>query len=144
MTDAVVMPPEGNIARAFAHESIIPSALLVEQTKVEKGHRRINYHKFTHHDTKFNLASDYLQSHCHEKCIILNVGWSYTPKFSWRSYTIGLLAKTEARLAIFYVDFEYRGHSTKELDIMEIPKVDMNVLKDAIDELQSVVNNDLK
>jgi hypothetical protein len=40
-------------------------------------------------------------------CIILNDDdGAFTPDpFSWRSFTIGLVAQTEARLGIFYVDF---------------------------------------
>ncbi|MGH9980701.1 MAG: hypothetical protein ACRD6U_04000 [Nitrososphaeraceae archaeon] len=64
---------------------------------------------------------------------------AFTPDaFSWRSFTIGLLAQTEARLGIFYVDFtkfenDYYG-------ILKIPTVDKNKLNEAINKLEEVIN----
>jgi hypothetical protein len=62
-----------------------------------------------------------------------------------QSYTIGLLAKTEAQLSIFYSDFAYpAGDGTKDPIITKIPNVDKNILIDTIIELENVVSNEIK
>ena len=94
--------------------------------------------EFLDHGVKFAKAFDYLQDNGSSECIVLNDEGSYTPDaYSWKSFTIGLLPQTKARLGIFYVDFT---KSENEYDIMEIPKVDKNKLINAINKLEEVID----
>lgn len=94
--------------------------------------------EFLNHNTKFRKAFDYLQDIGYSKCIILNDEGSFSPDaFSWKSFTIGLLAETEARLGIFYVDF-IKSENDKYY-LLKIPKVDSNKLNEAIDKLELVI-----
>ena len=52
-----------------------------------------------------------------------------------------LIAETEARLGIFYVDFFDLQNNKNKYNIMKIPNINENKLKDAINELENVVNN---
>ncbi len=52
-----------------------------------------------------------------------------------------LIAETEARLGIFYVDFFDLQNNKDKYDIMKISNVNDNKLKDAINELENIVNN---
>lgn len=81
--------------------------LLLKESQTVDGKYLIKYRDvFRSHDFKFNKAFDYLQYDGYGRCIILNDDGAFTPDpFSWRSFTIGLVAQTEARLGIFYVDF---------------------------------------
>ena len=83
--------------------------LLLKESLIVDGKYIIKYRDgFRSHEFKFNKAFNYLQNNGYGKCIILNDDddGAFTPDaFSWRSFTIGLVAQTEARLGMFYVDF---------------------------------------
>jgi hypothetical protein len=95
---------------------------------------------FLSHSFKFCKVFDYLQNNGYGECIVLNNNGSFTPDaFSWKSFTIGLLAQTQARLGIFYIDFTKSEHNN-EYDIMEIPDVDQNKLNEDIYKLNMIIN----
>lgn len=53
--------------------------------------------KFTNHRTKFGLSFDYLQQNRHRQCIILDGSGGFSPNgFSWRGFSLGLLADFES------------------------------------------------
>jgi hypothetical protein len=82
-----------------------------------------------------------LQGRNYNNCILLNDEGSFSPEsFSWRSFTIGLIPKTEARLSIFYIDFIYTKEGTNNIDIMKIPLIDVEILRKGINELESAIN----
>jgi len=116
--------------------------LLLDNSKLKDGKGKINYEKeFVKHEIKFAKAFDYLQERNYNTCIVLNDEGSYSPEsFSWRSFTIGLIPKTEARLSIFYVDFVYTNEDTKNIAIMKNPLIDVKILRKAINELESAIN----
>ena len=114
--------------------------LLLKESQTVDGKYIIKYRDgFRSHDFKFNKAFDYLQNNGYGKCIILNYDDdAFTPDaFSSRSFTIGLVAQTEARLGIFYVDFTKSENNNYE--IMKIPTVDQNKLNEAINKLEEVI-----
>ena len=115
--------------------------LLLDESKLQSGKGKLNYrYEFVSHEVKFAKAFDYLQAHNYNKCIVLNDEGSFSPEsFSWRSFTIGLIPKTEARLSIFYVDFVYT-QGFNNIDIMKIPLIDVGILRKAIDELENAIN----
>ena len=115
--------------------------LLLKESQTVDGKYIIKYRDgFRSHDFKFNKAFYYLQNNGYGKYIILNDDDSaFTPDaFSSRSFTIGFLAQTEARLGIFYVDFTKSENDNYE--IMKIPTVDQNKLNEAINKLEEVIN----
>jgi hypothetical protein len=115
--------------------------LLLKESQTVDGKYIIKYRDgFRSHDFKFNKAFDYLQNNGYGKCIILNYDDdTFTPDvFSSRSFTIGLVAQTEARLGIFYVDFTKSENNNYE--IMKIPTVDQNKLNEAINKLEEVID----
>ena len=57
----------------------------------------------------------------------------------WRDAVVGLLADFEARLSIFYTDFKHKVNNY--MGMIKVPNVDRNMLQNAIDELEKVVNN---
>jgi hypothetical protein len=115
--------------------------LLLERSKPQNGLHKIPYrNQFTYHNVKFTLALDYFEEHGFEKCKVLNNEGSFSTKsYSWRSFTQGLLAKTEARLSIFYTDFIYSSTERDVIEIMKTPSVDAITLSDAINELESAI-----
>ena len=117
--------------------------LLLEKIKKKNGRYNISYKKeFLNHSAKFSIALDYLQEHNYNKCIILNDEGGFSPNsFSWKGFTIGLLPKTKSRLSIFYTDFVYSHLKVNQIEIMKIPIVDGNILTDAINELETVINS---
>lgn len=116
--------------------------LLLDDSNVQSGKGKINYKdEFVCHEVKFGKAFDYLQGHNYNNCILLNDEGSFSPEsFSWRSFTIGLIPKTEARLSIFYVDFIYTSEVTDNIDIMKIPLIDVEILRKGINELENAIN----
>jgi hypothetical protein len=99
---------------------------------------------FVKHEVKFLLALDYFEKHGYDKCKVLNHEGSFSPKsYSWRSYSQGLLVQTEARLSIFYSDFEYSGINKDKdnIGVMKIPTVDSIILNEALHELGEVIKN---
>ena len=114
--------------------------LLLKESQIVDGKYIIKYRDgFRSIDYKFNKAFDYLQNDGYGRCIILNDDGAFTPDaFSWRSFTIGLVAQTEARLGIFYVDFTKSENDNYE--IMKIPTVDRNKLNEAINKLEEVID----
>jgi len=116
--------------------------LLLDDSRLKNGIGKINYKdEFVQHGVKFGKAFDYLQGHGYNNCIVLNNEGSFSRKsFSWRGFTIGLLPKTEARLSIFYVDFVYTNAGTNSFEIMKIPPIDVEVLGNAINELEIAIS----
>ena len=114
--------------------------LLLKESQTVDGKYIIKYRDgFRSHDFKFNKAFDYLQNDGYGKCIILNDDGAFTPDaFSWRSFTIGLLAQTEARLGIFYVDFTKAENENYE--ILKVPTVNPNKMNEAINKLEEVID----
>jgi hypothetical protein len=114
--------------------------LLLKESQTVDGKYIIKYRDgFRSHDFKLNKAFDYLQKYGHGKCIILNDYGAFTPDaFSWRSFTIGLLAQTEARLGIFYVNFTKSENDTYE--ILKVPTVNPNKMNEAINKLEEVID----
>jgi hypothetical protein len=108
---------------------------------LKDGKGKINYRdEFVSHEVKFAKAFDYLQERDYNNCIVLNNEGSFSPQsFSWRSFTIGLIPKTEARLSIFYVDFFYTNEDRDDIDIMKIPPIDEEVLSEGINEIESAI-----
>jgi hypothetical protein len=117
--------------------------LLLDNSNLLDGNGKINYRdEFVNHELKFGKAFDYLQARNYNNCIVLNDEGSYSPQsYSWRSYTIGLIPRTEARLSIFYVDFVYTNTGTNNIEIMKIPNIDVEILKKGISELESAIYN---
>ena len=118
--------------------------ILLNKSRLGKGGYIIKYSsEFTCHERKFAAAFDHLQENGYERCYILNNKGGFNPEgFSWRSFTIGLLADFEARLSVFYSDFEY--DEKKQLVMVKIPEVDREMLKNAIYELESAANSYFK
>lgn len=116
--------------------------LLLDNSKLIDRKGKINYRdEFVKHEIKFAKAFDYLQGRNYNNCIVLNDEGSFSPEsFSWRSFTIGLIPKTEARLSIFYIDFIYTKEGTNNIDIMKIPLIDVEILRKGINELESAIN----
>ena len=114
--------------------------LLLKESQTVDGKHIIKYRVgFRSHDFKFNKAFNYLQNDGYGRCVILNDDDAFTPDaFSCRSFTIGLVAQTEARLGIFYIDFTKSENDNYE--IMKIPTVDQNKLNEAIDKLEEVID----
>ena len=115
--------------------------LLLKESQTVDGKYIIKYREgFRSHVFKFNKALDYLQNNSYGKCIILNDEGAFTPdSFSWRSFTIGLVAQTEARLGVFYVDFTKSENDNYK--ILKIPSVNQNKLNEAINKLEEVIDN---
>jgi AbiV family abortive infection protein len=103
--------------------------------------RKVIYaEEFTNHEKKFQTAFDYLQNNGHEDCYVLNDEGDSSPKDSaWSDFNVGLLADFEARLSIFYSDFVYDVN--QNIVIQKPPAVDSEMLREAINKLESVVNN---
>ena len=98
--------------------------------------------EFVNHRIKFSKAFDYLQNNNSDECIALNDESSYTSDlYSWKNLSIELLAETEARLGIFYIDFTESKNDKDKYDISKIPNIDKTKLKDAINQLRHVINN---
>ena len=116
--------------------------LLLDNSRLKDGNGEINYNdEFVNHEIKFGKAFDYLQGHNYNNCIVLNDEGSFSPdSFSWRSFTIGLIPKTEARLSIFYVDFVYTNEDTKNINIMKNPLIDVEILRKGINELETALH----
>ena len=116
--------------------------LLLDDSKSEDNRYKVRYKdEFLNHNVKFGKALDYLQNHNYNNAIILNDegGFSST-SYSWRGYTIGLLPKTEARLSIFYADLIQDKEDINKFKIMNIPNINMEILKRAIGELEVALN----
>lgn len=64
----------------------------------------------------------------HPECI--NIGGSFSEKFSDISFTQALEARTKTRLGIFYIDFEY-NESNNATNIKKIPVVNEDKLRAA-------------
>lgn len=110
--------------------------LLLDDSKVQNNKYIIKYKKgFLEHGVKFSKALDYLQNHNYNNAIILNDEGSFSPtSCSWRSFTIGLLPRTEARLSIFYADLVEDENKNKS--IMKIPNINKEILNLALNELE--------
>jgi hypothetical protein len=125
----------------FALEEYGKLLILQSSPRVQANSNRIIHYasEFTDHDRKFEIAFDNLQKTRHEYCYVLNDKGGFSPKsFSWRSFTIGLLADTEARLSIFHSDL--KEDSEKGIVLQDIPYVLNDYLVRAIEELESVLD----
>lgn len=99
---------------------------------------RVEYRDaFLSHRKKFSKAHDCVIKFYHPECI--SIGGSFDESFSDTSFTQILEVQTEARLGIFYIDFEYDkfGTATK---IKKIPFVNETKLRNAIDGLEDVIS----
>lgn len=111
--------------------------LLVKGSKLPNNLYEINNDWFKTHKDKFPKAFDYLQENNHGQCIELTEGDFAFNDFYWRDFMIGLTADFAARLTIFYSDFI--PNSNNDIDVMEIPDVDRNILQSAIVELEKAI-----
>ena len=116
--------------------------LLLDNSKLQDGKGKINYNgEFVNHEIKFGKAFDHLQGHNYNNCIVLNDEGSFSAEsFTWRSFTIGLIPETAARLSIFYVDFVYTDEDAKNINIMKNPLINVEILINAINELKTALN----
>jgi hypothetical protein len=112
--------------------------LLVKESEVNNQYE-IKYEWFKTHKDKFPKSFDYLQQNNHSQCIALTEGDFVVSDFYWRDFMIGLLADFEARLSIFYTDFKHEDNRYKGMK--KVPDVDKNRLRNAIDELEKLVND---
>jgi hypothetical protein len=119
--------------------------LLLKRIRTKSGKCTVKYSKeFVNHNKKFETAFDYFQENNLEECLVINDEGSYSVKgHSWRSYTIGLMPDTQARLSVFYSDFKYAGEGRKDKDIVvqKIPTVSKEMLGKAINKLESDTRN---
>jgi hypothetical protein len=113
--------------------------LLLRNAKLINGKRRVLYSsEFTNHKIKFETAFDYFQGNGYNACIALTHGGFSTYGFSWKGFSVGLLANTEARLSIFYSDFVY--DDKQNIIIEKLPSVDVDLLLKADNELEKAIN----
>jgi hypothetical protein len=112
--------------------------LLLKECQVVNGKYIIKFRDgFRSHSVKFK-AFDHLQDNGSSECIVSNDGAFTSDAYSWRSYTIGLLEQTEARLGKFYVDFVQLENN--EYDISEFANVDRDKLINAINKFEEFIN----
>jgi hypothetical protein len=125
----------------YALEEFGKLLLLKDSVRVANNtKRKVKYaDKFTNHPKKFEIVLNHLQNTGHEYCYVLNNEGSLSPKsFTWKSINLGLIPDFEARTSIFYSDFTYDSNQNV---VVQRPKpVERNMLKNAINEFESVVN----
>lgn len=111
--------------------------LLVLKKSKQKGDKyAVKYsEKFLEHEVKFSTAFGYLRKHGHPECIILK--GSFSKKTFGDSFSHDIVADTEARLGIFYVDFECESDNATK--VKKIPYVNEAKLKAAIVGLEDVM-----
>jgi hypothetical protein len=99
----------------------------------------INYQgEFKEHGVKFSLAKNYLVND--PECT--NIGGSFSKKsFNGNSFAQELEVETEARLEVFYMDFNYDKNTDKVTAVKEIPYVNENKLRIAINKLEEIIRN---
>lgn len=128
----------------YALEELGKLQVLKASAKTANQYTVIYRDKFLSHGVKFSKAFDCVKNADHPECMYLTKGFS--PKsFSNDSFRLAFLAKTKARLGIFYIDFDYDKHIDNEKaitanKIKEIPSVDEDKLKRAIDGLEDMIN----
>lgn len=125
----------------FAVEEYGKLLLLQKSETVKTSNNRIiNYaSEFANHKKKIELALDDLQLKRHEECYVLNDEGGFDPRsFSWRGFTIGLLADDKARLAIFLRDLS--PPNDKPL-VQPMPRIEKANLSRAIEGLETVLNS---
>jgi hypothetical protein len=93
--------------------------------------------EFLWHGEKFPRAQNCVKKYYHPECI--NIGGSFSEKFSDISFTQALETDTKARLGIFYIDFEHDTSNTAT-KVKKISYVNEDKLKAAIDGLEDVIN----
>jgi hypothetical protein len=109
----------------------------LEVLKDASNSRRVEYRDmFLSHREKFFKAHDCVIRFYHPECI--SIGGSFSESFSDTSFTQFLEAETDARLGIFYIDFEYDKFDTAT-KVKKIPFVNETKLKNAIDGLEDVM-----
>ena len=92
---------------------------------------------FLSHREKFLKAHDCVKKFNHPECI--NIGGSFSEAFSGLSFTEALEAETDARLGIFYIDFEY-DKSNVATKVKKVPFVNVSKLRSALDGLEDVID----
>ena len=116
--------------------------LLLNESQTVDGKYIIKYRDgFRSQDFKLNKAFDYLLNNGYGKFMILNndnLAASTLDAFSSKSFTIELVAQTEARLGIFSIDFTKSENNNYE--IMKIPTVDQNKLNETISKLEEIID----
>jgi hypothetical protein len=109
---------------------------VLKNTPPINGNHTINYRReFVRHPVKFPLAFNYLKNNNYDKCLELSEGGYDYNGFVSEAFEIQLSADFETRLLIFYSDFDSDG------SIAELPPVDSNLLREAIDGLEMATAN---
>jgi hypothetical protein len=114
--------------------------LLLRDCKIVNDKYVIKYrNEFVNHQVKLWKAYDYLQHNNSHECIVLDEvdNYSTSSSYAWKKF----LAITEGVLGIFYSDFSISKKNNYKYEIMKIPKIDKNNLKDAINEFENVIVN---
>ena len=114
--------------------------LLLKNSKIVNGKYVIKYrNEFINHQVKLWKAYNYLQSKNSYECIVLydEENYSTSDSYAWKKF----LSASERVLGIFYSDFSISKKNNKKYEIMKIPKIDRNNLKDAINEFENVIVN---
>ncbi len=108
--------------------------LVLHDTEKVNGKHRVNYaNKFTRHSKKFKCAARYLEAHGYDDCLVL--GGGFDPRgFDSKGFITAMLADFDSRLSIFYSDFNEDG------SIVELPSVESDTLRKAIDTLEIATN----
>jgi hypothetical protein len=122
----------------YALEELGKLEVLKDAVKTGNQYTVIYRDKFLCHGVKFSKAFDCVKKFNHPECMYLTKGFSPF-SFSNDSFRLALLAKTKARLGIFYIDFDYDKPTITATKIKEIPPVDEGMLKRAIDGLEDVI-----
>lgn len=99
------------------------------------------YDQFNDHEYKFPKAFSYLNKVGHPECIYLSKGKSFSISFSDKSFIKALVAKTQSRLGVFYIDFVYDKPSKTATGLKEIPDIDKDKLVNAISGLEQVIRD---
>lgn len=115
--------------------------LLLKNINPENGKYTINYLNFTNHLYKFEIATDYLLQSKHIEYSALH-RIDIIPKDStglhYNSFMLIKPANFESRLSVFYSDFEINEGNIKTV---ELPDIDKDVLKTAIQGFEKVISN---
>jgi hypothetical protein len=121
----------------YAVEELGKLELLKGSQKTLDGYQ-IDYKRgFLGHNIKFEKAAKYLEAHNHSECI--DIGGSFSKASLSDSFTLELETNTEARLGIFYVDFEIDDTGTNAKKVKAIPYVNKSSLAAAIDGMEDVM-----
>jgi AbiV family abortive infection protein len=106
--------------------------LLLKQCVPANGKVIIEFKRiFRDHPSKFEVAFKHLPT----ECKVLEKGMFDPDLFDNLIFDVGLIADFEARMAVFYCDIANSGDSIKQ-----VPSVDKNLLKNAVDKLKTIAH----